>query len=137
MGLELAVGLLLAVLVVAPSVSAARHIVFKANGGPVQVRPETIYASPTNGPFAKHLSWSDWGQNRTEAEGTVYYDTCEPDCSEGYHSTPGEVILSGVHRCKQQLRYALLRIVYFPAPQYNLRATYNCNGTPTHVHIGR
>lgn len=137
MGLKLAVGLLFVALAVASSASATRHIVFEANGGPAQVRPKTIYASPTNGPFAKRLVWSGWGQDRATAEGTVYYDTCEPNCSEGYHSTSGEVILSGVHRSGRQLRYSLLRIIYFPTPQYNLRATYNCNGTPIHIHIGR
>jgi protocatechuate 3,4-dioxygenase beta subunit len=128
---------LLVALGIAAQAGAARHIVFKANGGPAQVRPQTIYASPTNGPFAKRLSWAGWGRARASAEGTVYYDTCEPNCSEGYHSTSGEVVLSGVHRCGRQLRYSLLHIVYFRAPQYNLRASYNCNGTPTHVHIGR
>lgn len=116
--------------------SAALHVVFKANGGPALVRPATLYASPTNGPFAKNLTWKGWGQGRATAEGTVYYDTCQPNCSAGYHSTSGEVVLSGLHRCSGQLRYSLLRIVYFSAPKYNLRATYNCDGTATHVHIG-
>jgi hypothetical protein len=132
----LVLGLLAAAVFAAASASAARHVVFKANGGPAQVRPATIYASPTNGPFAKGLSWSGWGLDRASAEGTVYYDTCEPNCSAGYHSTSGEVILSGVHRCDGQLRYSLLRIVYFPAPEHNLRASYDCAGTATHVNIG-
>lgn len=120
----------------AANAGAARHVVFKANGGPTQVRPATIYASPTSGPYAKSLAWSSWGGNRATAEGTVYYDTCEPDCASGYGSTAGEVILSGLHRCGAQLRYSLLRIVYFHASEHNLRATYNCRGDATHVHIG-
>lgn len=134
-GRVLASGLVAAILV-APSASAARQVFFKANGGPIQVRPTKIYASPTNGPFAEGLSWSSWGLGRATAEGTVYYDTCDPNCSAGYHSTSGEVILSGIHRCGRQLRYSLLRIVYFPAPEHNLRASYDCAGTATHVHIG-
>lgn len=134
--LILGFGLLMAVGLAPPPASATRHIVFKANGGPAQVRPATIYASPTNGPFAKDLSWSSWGGDRATAEGTVYYDTCEPDCSAGYHSTSGEVILSGVHRCGRQLRYSVLRIIYFPAPQHDFRGSYNCAGAATHIHIG-
>ena len=118
------------------SATAARRIAFKANGGPSQVKPSTLYASPSNGPYAKRLAWSGWGQSRATAEGTVYYDTCEPDCSSGYVATSGEVILSGVHRCGRGLRYSLLRIVYFPAPERNLKASYACDGSATHVHIG-
>lgn len=112
------------------------YVVFLANGGPPLIRPSTLYASPTNGPYAKGLHWEDWGGGRATAEGTVYYNTCEPNCSAGYHSTSGEVILTGIHRCSGQLRYSQLRIVYFPAPEYDLRASYDCRGTAGHVHIG-
>jgi hypothetical protein len=121
---------------VAPIAAASRAVTFKANGGPAQVKPVILYASPTNGPYAKNLRWSGWGSSRATATGTAYYDTCEPNCSAGYHSTSGEVILSGVHNCDGHLRYSLLRIVYFPAPEYDLRATYDCGGEATHVHIG-
>jgi hypothetical protein len=123
-------------LLAVPNAAASRAITFKANGGAAQVKPSTLYASPTNGPFAKRLHWSGWGTNRATATGTTYYDTCEPNCSSGYQSTSGEVILSGVHSCGGHLRYSLLRIVYLPAPEYDLRATYACNGEATHVHIG-
>jgi hypothetical protein len=116
---------------------AAPHVAFAANGGPPLVRPSILFASPTNGPYAKNLTWEGWGEGRASAEGTVYYDTCEPNCSAGYHSTSGEVVLSGIHRCSGGLRYSQLRIVYFPAPQYDLRASYDCRGTATHVRIGR
>jgi hypothetical protein len=119
-----------------PIAGASRAITFEANGGPAQVKPATLYASPTNGPFAKRLQWSDWGTSRATATGTTYYDTCEPNCSAGYHSTSGEVILSGVHSCDRHLRYSLLRIIYLQAPEYDLRATYDCSGEATHVHIG-
>jgi hypothetical protein len=133
----LAISCIIAIAVMgAPAAFAARPIVFKVNAGPAQVKPTTLYASPTNGPFAKRLVWSGWGQDRASAEGTVYYDTCEPNCSAGYHATSGEVVLSGVHRCSGQLHYSLLRIIYFPAPEYDLRATYDCAGIATHVHIG-
>lgn len=135
-GLRLQLGLLMVFALFASVASASRHIAFVANGGPAQVRPTVIYASPTNGPYAKGLSWMEWGEVRATAKGTVYYDTCEPNCSAGYHSTSGEVILSGVRRCGSQLRYSLLRMIYFPAPRYNLRATYNCAGVASHVHIG-
>jgi len=133
--ISLAAGLSILLLAV-PIAAASRPVTFRANGGPAQVRPATLYASPTNGPFAKRLDWSGWGKPRATATGTTYYDTCEPNCSEGYHSTSGEVILSGIHSCEGHLRYSLLRIIYFPAPEYDLRASYACDGEATHVHIG-
>ena len=116
--------------------AATRHVDFVANGGSPLVRPSTLYASPTNGPYATNLVWKRWGEGRATAEGTVYYDTCEPNCSAGYHHTLGEVILTGIHGCSGRLRYSQLRIVYFSAPRYDLRASYDCEGTPTHVNIG-
>jgi hypothetical protein len=116
----------------------ARHVFFRDENLPrAEARPTTISPAPTAGPYAKRLtSWQGWGSQRTSAEGTTYYDTCEPNCAEGVGSTSGEAILSGVHRCGGQLRYLRLRFVYFGAPEHNLLMTFNCQGETEHLHIG-
>jgi hypothetical protein len=116
----------------------ARHVFFQdENLSRAEARPATISPAPTAGPYAKRLtSWQGWGLQRASAEGTTYYDTCEPNCAEGAGSTKGEAILSGVHRCGSQLRYLRLRFVYFGAPEHNLSMTLDCKGETEHLNIG-
>jgi hypothetical protein len=118
--------------------SKARHVFFQdENLSHSRAQPATISPAPTAGPYARRLtSWQGWGSQRASAEGTTYYDTCEPNCAEGVGSTKGEAILSGVHRCGSQLRYLRLRFVYFGASEHNLAMTFNCQGETEHLHIG-
>jgi hypothetical protein len=123
---------------VARSAAQVRRVLFQdENLSRPEARPATISPAPTAGPYAKRLtSWQGWGSQRASAEGTTYYDTCEPDCAEGVGSTSGEAILSSVHRCGGQLRYLRLRFVYFDGSEHNLLMTFNCRGETEHLHIG-
>jgi hypothetical protein len=123
---------------VAPAGARARHVSFRdENLSRAEARPVTISPAPTAGPYARRLTrWRGWGSQRASAEGTIYYDTCEPNCAEGVGSIRGEAILSGVHLCGGQLRYLRLRFVYFGAPGHDLLMTFNCQGETEYLHIG-
>jgi hypothetical protein len=123
---------------VARSRARVRRVLFQdENLSRAEARPSTISPAPTAGPYARRLtSWRGWGSQRASAEGTTYYDTCEPNCAEGVGSTSTEAILSGVHRCGGQLRYLRLRFVYFGASEYDLLMTFDCQGRTEHLHIG-
>ena len=78
-----------------------------------------LYVSPTNGPEGRNLTWSGWGEPRAVGNGNVYYDTCEPDCAEGYGSTTGKVVLTDLHECEGQLQYTVVRLLYDGLPEHD------------------
>jgi hypothetical protein len=104
--------------------------------GPAQVKPSVLYVSPTNGPAGKDLIWSGWGQARAVGTGTIYYDTCEPDCSRGYGSTSGRAVLSELRVCEGQLQYSVVRLIYYGLPEHDFWGEYGCAGTTPRVHFG-
>jgi hypothetical protein len=112
-------------------------VALKIYGHPAEARPKAIYPSPTAGPYAKQLNdWHGWGENGAYAEGITYYDSCVPNCAEGYGSTEGRAIIGGIHPCDGRRRYSKLRFVYYGASEHNLRVSFNCRGEAMHVHIG-
>jgi hypothetical protein len=104
--------------------------------GPGMVKPSRLYVAPTDGPEGRNLSWSDWGAPRAVATGTIYYDTCEPDCARGYGSTAGKAVLSELHECEGQLQYTVVRLIYEGLPEHNFWGEYGCAGNPPRIHIG-
>lgn len=104
--------------------------------GPAQIKPKTLYVSPTNGPYATGLAWSGWGEPRVVATGTTYYDTCEPDCSQGYGHTAGKVVLSEPRDCEGQMQYTIVRLIYKGLPEHDFWGEYGCAGTAPRIHIG-
>ncbi len=104
--------------------------------GPALIRPQTLYVSPTNGPYATNLSWSRWSEGRAVGTGTIYYDTCEPDCSRGYGHTKGKVILTGMRDCEGQMQYTIVRLIYQGLPKHDFWGEYGCAGTSPRIHFG-
>jgi serine/threonine-protein kinase len=104
--------------------------------GPGMVEPARLFVSPTNGPEGRDLTWSDWGEPRAVANGTIYYDTCEPDCAEGYGSTTGKVVLTHLHKCEGQLQYTVVRLLYDGLPEHDFWGDYGCADYPPRIHIG-
>lgn len=104
--------------------------------GPAQIKPKTLYVSPTNGPYATDLTWPEWGSDRVVGAGTTYYDTCEPDCSQGYGHTAGKVILSEPRDCEGQMQYTIVRLIYEGLPEHDFWGEYGCAGTAPRIHIG-
>jgi hypothetical protein len=104
--------------------------------GPPLIKPSTLYVSPTNGPAGKALTWTGWGTPRAVATGTIYYDTCEPDCSRGYGSTSGKAVLTELHDCEGQPQYTIVRLFYYGLPEHDFWGEYGCSGNPPRIHIG-
>jgi hypothetical protein len=104
--------------------------------GPAQIKPKTLYVSPTNGPYATDLTWSQWGAARVVGTATTYYDTCEPDCSQGYGHTDGKVVLSEPRDCEGQMQYTIVRLIYEGLPEHDFWGEYGCAGTAPRIHIG-
>jgi len=104
--------------------------------GPGMVKPSRLYVAPTDGPEGRNLIWSNWGTPRAVATGTIYYDTCEPDCARGYGSTAGKAVLSELHECEGQLQYTVVRLTYEGLPEHNFWGEYGCAGNPPRIHIG-
>lgn len=104
--------------------------------GSAQIAPKTLFVSPTNGPYGKDLRWSNWGEDRALATGTTYYDTCEPDCSQGYGHTNGKVVLSELRDCEGQMQYTIIRLIYEGLPEHDFWGEYGCAGTFPRIHIG-
>ncbi len=104
--------------------------------GAALVRPSTLYVSPTAGPSGENLAWTGWGRAKAVGTGKMVYDTCDPDCSRGYGSTHGRVILSELRDCEGQMQYAVVRLIYDGLPEHNFRGEYDCDGEASQIHFG-
>jgi hypothetical protein len=64
--------------------------------GQAQVRPNEYNLTCTAGAYLARLQWASWGAAAAFAEGTMWLDTCLPNCVAGAgHSFPALVALWG------------------------------------------
>jgi hypothetical protein len=46
-------------------------------------KPQTIYFSGDSGNIVTGITWSSWGPDAGQGEGTWHYDNCDPNCAAG------------------------------------------------------
>jgi serine/threonine protein kinase len=63
----------------------------------MEVMPKDISIAGDGSGYVKNLVWSDWGNSRATATGTLEIDNCTPNCAQGtYTGYPATVTLSGL-----------------------------------------
>jgi hypothetical protein len=99
-----------------------------------EMRPSRLAPEGINPPFAVGLrSWRRWGSASTSAVGTVFYDSCKPDCAAGYHRARGSATLTAIRRCGRRLLYTRLVLVYRGRQRHTVQIATDCAGAITSV----
>jgi serine/threonine protein kinase len=63
----------------------------------MEAMPKDISTAGDGSGYVKNLVWSDWGNSRATATGTLEIDNCTPNCAQGtYTGYPAAVTLSGL-----------------------------------------
>jgi hypothetical protein len=117
-------------LAIAGAAIGSSQVFFKTLGHPPKVKPSRVYpGGAINAPYGSNLrNWKHWGARLTRSRGVLHYNTCRPDCAEGYHRDSGTVLLNGIRNCHGQRRYLKIHLRFDHHAKYNDDIRLNCRG---------
>ncbi|MHB1930372.1 MAG: hypothetical protein ACYDEN_13245 [Acidimicrobiales bacterium] len=81
-----------------------------------------VVACADGGTYYQHLSWTGWGTPEAVGHGTLWANTCKPDCAAGkFVSEPGTLTLGKVAKRDGRETYGFAHVRPLPPNRHHLR----------------